>query len=295
MEVGIALSGGLRPRELVNVARKCETVGASSFWVTEGAAGDAFALLAAVAGATSSIRLGTAVVSVYVRSLPLLAMGAVTLADLTGGRFTLGLGPSHREQVESEHGVPYERPLGRVRDAVKAVRQLAETGRIKDTTSRSLCFTARMAMPPVDLPVIIGATGPKMLQISEEIADGVILVWRTPEEAAEVAAAKPKGYKIACMLPCGVADSDEAAMSIITAAQEHHGRFVNYRRLFDRQESPGAVTATDVESLAAQLDAYRRAGVDEAVLLPLPGSGMDIHEAVDRLLVLLATAGLVGT
>src|SRR4051794_12644455 len=82
-----------------------------SAWVAEGHGGDQFAVVAACAIQTSRILLGNSITSVFVRTAPTIAMAAATLDELTGGRFILGVGSSHKVQVEAEHGMAYGKPL----------------------------------------------------------------------------------------------------------------------------------------------------------------------------------------
>ena len=99
--------------------------------MAEGHGGDQFAILAAAAAQTSRIRLGTSITSVFVRTAPTIAMAAASVDDLSGGRFILGIGSSHKVQVEAEHGVSYAKPLTRVRETVAAVRDLLRDGRVQ--------------------------------------------------------------------------------------------------------------------------------------------------------------------
>src|SRR4029077_1736327 len=98
--------------------------------VAEGHGGDQFAILAACAAQTSKIQLGTAITSVFVRSVPTTARAAAAVDAISGGRFILGIGSSHRVQVEPEHGVPYSKPLTRVRESVAIIRGLLRDGRV---------------------------------------------------------------------------------------------------------------------------------------------------------------------
>src|SRR5205085_7514195 len=121
----------------------------------EGHGGDQFAILAACAARTSRIGLGTAISSVFVRTVPTIAMAAAAIDDISGGRFILGLGSSHRVQVEGEHGVAYSKPLSRVRESVAAIRELLRDGRVRHIgeTVRiegfDLWFTPRRAAIPM--------------------------------------------------------------------------------------------------------------------------------------------------
>ena len=93
--IGIAFSGGPSPAEIVDCAALAEELGYESVWVAEGHGGDQFATLSACALRTSRVRLGTAITSIYVRSIPTIAMAAASVDDLSGGRFILGIGSSH--------------------------------------------------------------------------------------------------------------------------------------------------------------------------------------------------------
>src|SRR5712692_11962735 len=105
--LGIAFSGGPNPAEIVECVKLAETLAYESAWVAEGHGGDQFAILGACAVATTRIRLGTSISSVFVRSAPTIAMAAATVDHLSGGRFVLGLGSSHKVQVEGEHGIAF--------------------------------------------------------------------------------------------------------------------------------------------------------------------------------------------
>ena len=119
--LGVAFSGGLDAAEIVECAVLAESLGYDSVWMAEGHGGDQFAVLAAVAVRTHRVALGTCISSVFVRSAPTIAMAAATVDRLSGGRFILGLGSSHRVQVGPEHGLPYGKPVTRVRETVEVV------------------------------------------------------------------------------------------------------------------------------------------------------------------------------
>src|SRR3984893_5416951 len=108
--IGIAISGGPNPAEIVDLVVLAESLGYDSAWSEEGPGGDQFAILAACAMRTSRIRLGTSISSVFVRTAPTIAMAASSVADLSGGRFILGLGSSLKAQAGPEHGIAYGKP-----------------------------------------------------------------------------------------------------------------------------------------------------------------------------------------
>ena len=122
IRTGVAFSGGLPPADIVECVRLAEQLGYESAWVAEGHGGDQFAILGACAVATERILLGTAISSVFVRSAPTIGMAAATVDHLSQGRFILGLGSSHRVQVEPEHGISFVQPTARLRDTIAIVR-----------------------------------------------------------------------------------------------------------------------------------------------------------------------------
>ena len=117
--IGIAFPGGPSPTEIVECVKLAESLGYESAWVAEGHGGDQFSILSACATQTSTIQLGTAISSVFVRSIPTIAMAAATVDQISDGRFILGLGSSHRVQVKPEHGIDYDKPITLVRQSIR--------------------------------------------------------------------------------------------------------------------------------------------------------------------------------
>jgi 5,10-methylenetetrahydromethanopterin reductase len=242
--LGIAFSGGPAPSEIVGCVQLAETLGYESAWVAEGHGGDQFATLAAAAGKTSRILLGTSVTSVFVRTVPTIAMAAATVDDLSGGRFVLGVGSSHRVQVEPEHGVPYAKPLTRVRESVAIIRALLRDGRVqyRDETVTiegfDLWFTPRRP----EIPIWVSAVFPKMMAACGEIADGVMLTRSTLgtgafvrerlAEGARRAGRDPTGIVVSSLLPTSVADTRQEALDALRPGVAFYaGFFPRYNRM----------------------------------------------------------------
>src|SRR6185295_4164242 len=114
---------------------------------------------------TSRIRFGTSISSVFVRTAPTIAMAASTIADLSGGRFILGLGSSHKAQVEPEHGVVYGKPLTRTRETVTIVRELLREGRVNfhGETIRIANFYLWYTPKHRDVPIYLSAVFSKAI------------------------------------------------------------------------------------------------------------------------------------
>src|SRR5689334_20671285 len=186
--IGIAISGGPNPAEIIDLVVLAESLGYESAWVAEGHGGDQFAILAACAVRTSRIKLGTSISSVFVRTAPTIAMAASTVADISGGRFILGLGSSHKAQVGPEHGVAYGKPLTRTRETVVIVRELIREGRVHfegetiHIENFDLWYTPRHR----EVPVYLSAVFQKGIALCGEIADGIILTRSTLRTAATV-------------------------------------------------------------------------------------------------------------
>ena len=128
--LGIAFSGGPTASEIVDCVRLAEDLGYESAWIAEGHGGDQFSILSGCAAATSRIKLGTAISSIFVRSAPTLAMAAATVDELSEGRLILGLGSSHKVQVVPEHGIGYNKPILRLTETVKIIRELLQTSSV---------------------------------------------------------------------------------------------------------------------------------------------------------------------
>ena len=276
--IGIAFSGGLTASEIADCAERAEALGYESVWVAEGHGGDQFAILAACALRTRRIRLGTAISSVFVRTAPTIAMAAATVDDLSGGRFVLGLGSSHRVQVGPEHGVEYSRPLDRVRDTVAIVRTLLREGEVSHAgeTVRIERFNLWFRPMRGEVPIYLSALFPKMTELCGEIADGVILTRSTLASAAAVRARVAAGaaragrdgsaVEIASLLPASVAPDREAALAAARPGLAFYaGFFPRYNRLLAESGFPAEAAAVAKAWAAGDAPGAARAVTDEMI------------------------------
>ena len=254
--IGVAISGGPSAAEIVDLVVLAEQLGYDSAWVAEGHGGDQFAILAACAVRTSRIRLGTAISSVFVRTAPTIAMAASTVADLSGGRFILGLGSSHKAQVEPEHGVVYTKPLTRTRETVAIVRELVQSGRVhfEGQTIRIENFDLWYAPRHRDLPVYLSAVFAKGIALTGEVADGLILTRSTLQTAARVraqldeaargAGRDPARIELTTLLPTSVGDTRDAALAALRPGLAFYlGFFPRYNRMMAEHGFPDEAAA----------------------------------------------------
>ena len=120
----------LTPQDCQALARRAEDLGYESVWLPEGRSRDAFTSLAAMALATENVRLGTGIVQIFARTASNTAMAAAGMAALSGGRFILGLGTGHGPSVETWDGVPFNRPMTRLRETIQIARGLLSGDRV---------------------------------------------------------------------------------------------------------------------------------------------------------------------
>ncbi len=286
--IGIGFSGGPNATQIVECIQLAENLGYESAWVAEGHGGDQFAVLSAAAVTTRTIGLGTNITSVFVRTVPTIAMAAMTVDELSKGRFILGVGSSHKVQVGPEHGVVYEKPLTRVRETVEAIRQLSQTGQLQYNgqtfaiESFDLWFTPHRGT----FPIYIAAVFPKMTALCGEISDGIILTRSTLEtagkarehiaEGAERTGRDVSEIAVTTLLPTAVADTmSEARDQIRPGLALYAGFFPRYNRLMAEQGFDGEANdiarawaegdqATAIQSVSdAMIDATSIAGTPE--------------------------------
>src|SRR5437868_404266 len=133
MKLGLILpyQGGLSFSEAIELTRRAEALDFASVWVPEAWGTDAISVLGALAVRTERIQLGTGIVNVFSRTPALLAQTAATLDLLSNGRFILGLGTSGHQVIAGWHGMPFDRPLLRLRETVAIVRQILRQERLR--------------------------------------------------------------------------------------------------------------------------------------------------------------------
>ena len=241
---GLGFSGGISPTDIVECVQLAEQLGYESAWVAEGHGGDQFSILTACAVATSRILLGTCITSVFVRTAPTIAMAAASVDYFSGGRFILGLGTSHKVQVEPEHGLTFTRPVPRLRECVDIVRAIwrdsdvSYHGDVYDIERFDLWFEPLRR----EIPIYVAGVFPKMLEVCGEISNGAMLTWCTLDHAetaarhvaigAERVGRAPGDVDLSTLLPCAVAEDREDAQNLMREAiATYVVRFPRYRRL----------------------------------------------------------------
>lgn len=236
LKLGLQLGywGALAPTNHVQLAQEAEQLGYDSVWTAESWGNDAFTPLAWIGANTSKIRLGTAVAQLSARTPTACAMAALALDHLSGGRMILGLGVSGPQVVEGWYGQPFSKPVSRTREYVDIIRQVMrrEAPVTNPGEHYPLPYNGPGAwgvgkpLKPIthplraDLPIFLGAEGPKNVTQTAEIADGWLPLYYSPYRqevyADQLKNAKP-GFEVAAMALVNVTDSIEEGLMPVKA------------------------------------------------------------------------------
>jgi len=190
IQLGIGYSAASDWNALVTYALEAERLGASTVWSAEAWNQDAVTPLGYLAARTSTIRLGTGIVQTGTRTPALLAMTALTLAQMSRDRFVLGLGTSGPQVIEGWHGLAFEPAVQRMREVVEIVRlvsrgeRLVFDGRVYQLPRPGGAGKAlRSGIEPRSIPIYLATLGPKSLALTGELADGWAGTTFMPEHA----------------------------------------------------------------------------------------------------------------
>ncbi|MGW1755812.1 LLM class flavin-dependent oxidoreductase [Streptomyces mirabilis] len=177
-------------RETVDFVLEAEKLGLDVCWVAEAWGSDAPSPLGYLAARTDRMLLGSGIIQLATRSPVTIAQTAMTLAQLSEGRFLLGLGASGPQVIEGLHGIPFARPLTRMRETVEIIRSAFSGEKISYQGSQ---FTIplpdgegrpmRLSLTAEPVPVYLATLSPKMLELTGEIADGWLGTSFVPEGA----------------------------------------------------------------------------------------------------------------
>jgi len=196
MKLGI-LGGGIGARVNINLQaiKHAEALGYDSVWTAEAYGGDAVTPAAWILAQTDKIKVGTAIMQMPARSPAMTAMTAMSLAELSGGRFIVGLGASGPQVVEGWHGVPYGKPVTRLKEYVQIMRQIfaREAAATFDGEIYQLPYHGAGATglgKPLksilhceeDIPIFAANITPRGVKAAAEVCDGFFPIWMDPEK-----------------------------------------------------------------------------------------------------------------
>jgi alkanesulfonate monooxygenase SsuD/methylene tetrahydromethanopterin reductase-like flavin-dependent oxidoreductase (luciferase family) len=247
MKIDIEFNSGAQlPLDAIpELARRAEAHGFGCAWGGEANNKDPTVMLSAIAAVTDRLQLGSAIYHILGRTPATLALQAVGLDELSGGRFLLGIGSSN-PTIAKWHGQRLDRPLGRVEEYI-AIVKAAMRGEKLDFEGKY--FTAqnfKMAFKPSGrtVPIYLAAFGPKMTRLAGRISDGVLINMANPTEirriAGEVhagaaeAGKDPCRMEIICKIRCSIAPSYSVAREALSHALTYYALADYYRDLLGR-------------------------------------------------------------
>ncbi len=183
--------------------KEAEAMGCDSVWTAEAYGSDALTPLTWIGAHTSKIKLATGIMQLSARTPAATAMAAMTLDQMSGGRMVLGLGVSGPQVVEGWYGMPYKRPLGRMREYVGIMRDIFKREAPVELSGKhyQMPYTGDGSVglgKPLksilhgraDIPIVVGAEGPKNIEQTAEIADGWLAMLLSPLHFDKVYRAK---------------------------------------------------------------------------------------------------------
>ncbi|HWQ19511.1 MAG TPA: 5,10-methylenetetrahydromethanopterin reductase [Methanotrichaceae archaeon] len=197
------------------MAKLAEDAGFQNIWITDHYNNrDVWTTLAVLSLLTNKIKLGTGVTNPYTRNVAITASSIASINELSGGRAILGIGPGDKATFD-KMGIDWDKPLTRVKDAVAAIRAFHS----KEQVNQAGFKGAQLAFSSGRIPIYIGAQGPKMLELSGAIADGVLINASHPDDfkfavpmirqGAEKAGRKPEDVEV-CAYASFSVDKDQA-------------------------------------------------------------------------------------
>jgi probable F420-dependent oxidoreductase len=299
--------GGCGVRGSVELAGRARDWGYTAAWGAEVDGPDAFTLLGALAASTD-LELGVGVVPVQTRTVFTLGMSAVSLAQLTGGRFTLGIGASSEVLVERFAGQPFDRPLSHLREAATALRPILRGERSTFTGDYvSIGGYRPPTPPPAPVPLFLGSLNQRSLRLAGAIADGLCINQIAPQHVPKMLDAVQAGaadagrdlaeFPVMARLFCVVTDDPAAARLaaartfgpyVATSVYNRFYRWMGYEEEAAEISRAAAVKDRDrmatvyadrmandlfaigtVQQVVARLHDYVDAGVTIPVIAPL--------------------------
>ena len=192
----------------LDLVKQAESMGYDSVWTAEAYGNDAVTSATWVLANTTKIRVGTAIMQMPARTPAMCAMTAMSLDQLSGGRFIAGLGASGPQVVEGWHGVPYGKPVTRTKEYIQIMRKIFERegpveldgdmyqlpNKGEGTTGLGKPLKSILA-PAKDIPIYTASITPAGLRCAGEVADGVFPVWMDPNKYSVLGESIEQGFE----------------------------------------------------------------------------------------------------
>ena len=265
-KIGVSLGPLLSMDELLRCAKMADQQqNIDSLWIPESWGRESFSSLGAISQITKNVRLGTSIIGIYSRTPAITAMAATTLDMLSGNRIVIGLGASTPAIVENWHGVHFDMPARRMKEYMELVRLMTQGEKVDYSGKFFKIKNFKMLHQPQrkHIPIFMAAVNKKMISITSDLADGILLYLRPFEELNKIAyelkqATKGKAFEIACSFICAVSNKepqkarDRAAVTLAfyVAVGKYYSNFLaengfkaEVQEIIEEYKKSGAETA----------------------------------------------------
>ena len=281
--------------EVIQRAQRAEAAGLHSAWLAHAFAHDAIGLLGLVGRETSRIELGTAVVPTYPRHPVAMAQQALTTQAASKGRFTLGIGLSHKFVIEDMYGLAYTRHLSHMREYMAVMRPLLD-GQPVDHEGQEYRVKADISVQGASpVPVVLAALGPKMLDFAGRESAGTV-TWMAGHKAlrehvvpritdAAKAADRPAPRVIAGM-PLAITDDPAKALEVAAKVFAIYSQLPAYRTMLDRGglgQPPEVALLGDAATISDELKRLEDVGVTDLCAFVFQADAGAFERTVDFL------------
>lgn len=269
LDIGVLFNTDrMKGPEFLDYGQRLEAAGVESVWLAELFGREPFAAAGSLLATTTSLRVGTAIANIYARDAVAAAAASATLAELSDGRFELGLGVSNRG-LNEQRGHQWTAPAPRLAAYLQAIR------------------ATKLAVPDHAYPIHVAAHGPKMLEVAATDADGVFTYLMTPEHTARTADGLPDGARLTPMMMCLLCEEPEEARRLARKAIGYYTGLDYYHRAwrtlgFDDDDfaARGSDRLVDqilawgsIADIQTRLEAQQEAGATRVVVIPLNAAG----------------------
>jgi 5,10-methylenetetrahydromethanopterin reductase len=247
MKIDIEFNSGaqLPMNAIPDLARAAEAHGFDCAWGGEANNKDPTVMLSAIAAVTTRLKVGSAIYHILGRTPATLALQAMGLDELSGGRFLLGIGSSN-PTIAKWHGQSFDRPLSRIQEYIEITRAAMRGEKLNFEGKFFTAQNFKMAFKPSgrSIPIYVAAFGPKMTRLAGRISDGVLINMANPTEISRIAAEvkagaqeagkDPSKMEIICKIRCSIAPNYGVAREALSHALTYYALADYYRELLGR-------------------------------------------------------------
>ncbi|MFP5351364.1 MAG: LLM class F420-dependent oxidoreductase [Actinomycetota bacterium] len=293
---------GFSVRGACELARRAEELGYTDAWSSEVSGPDGFSVASAVGATTDALRIGCAIAPAFSRPPALMAMSALAASQASDGRFVMGLGASTPTIVENWMGIPFDRPLTRMRETIEVVKQALAGEKVTYEGETVKLNGFRLEGAPAEVPIFLAALGPKMMELANSETAGIVLYAAT-EQGVRLAKKSAPDVELAARLICipdqptdEVREFGRFLLTPYVAADGYNSWIArqgfedearSVRTAWDARDRKAAVAAMSdrlVDALVItgpaaackeRISAFREAGLDTPILLFIAQGGPD--------------------